>query len=78
MENACHDPYTGEQSLTEAQVARIMNPEYRPEQQIALLTAMRGQTPVADLSDADFAGCSRFPFRRADERLCLCREPVRV
>ena len=56
MENARHDPYTGEHSLTEAQVARIMNPEYRPEQQIALLTAMRGQTPVADLSDADFAG----------------------
>lgn len=46
MENARHDPYTGEHSLTEAQVARIMNPEYRPEQQIALLTAMRGQTPV--------------------------------
>ena len=40
MENARHDPYTGEHSLTEAQVARIMNPEYRPEQQIALLTAM--------------------------------------
>lgn len=30
--------------MTKAQVARIMNPDYKPEQQIALLTAMRGQT----------------------------------
>ena len=59
--NACYDPYTGEQSLTEAQVARIMNQDYRPEQQIALLAAMRGQTPVADLSDADFAGLFPLP-----------------
>ena len=70
MENARHDPYTGEHSLTEAQVARIMNPEYRPEQQIALLTVMRGQTPVADLSDADFAGL--FPASLSVE------QPVRV
>lgn len=74
MENARHDPYTGEHSLTEAQVARIMNPEYRPEQQIALLTAMRGQTPVADLSDADFAGL--FPASRSVEQMSACAYAV--
>lgn len=79
MENARHDPYTGEHSLTEAQVARIMNPDYRPEQQIALLTAMRGQTPVADLSDADFAGL--FPASLSVEQMSACAyalEPVRI
>ena len=74
MENARHDPYTGEHSLTEAQVARIMNPEYRPEQQIALLTAMRGQTPVADLSDADFAGL--FPASLSVEQMSACAYAV--
>lgn len=74
MENARHDPYTGEHSLTEAQVARIMNPEYRPEQQIALLTAMRGQTPVADLSDADFAGL--FPASLSAEQMSACAYAV--
>lgn len=72
MENARHDPYTGEQSLTEAQVARIMNPDYRPEQQIALLTAMRGQTPVADLSDADFAGLFPASLYVNEEGLFTC------
>lgn len=75
MENARHDPYTGEHSLTEAQVARIMNPEYRPEQQIALLTAMRGQTPVADLSDADFAGL--FPASLSEYRIPLLKVLLR-
>ena len=74
MENARHDPYTGEHSLTEAQVARIMNPEYRPEQQIALLAAMRGQTPVADLSDADFAGL--FPASLSVEQMSACAYAV--
>lgn len=74
MENVRHDPYTGEHSLTEAQVARIMNPEYRPEQQIALLTAMRGQTPVADLSDADFAGL--FPASLSVEQMSACAYAV--
>ena len=74
MENTRHDPYTGEHSLTEAQVARIMNPEYRPEQQIALLTAMRGQTPVADLSDADFAGL--FPASLSVEQMSACAYAV--
>lgn len=74
MENACYDPYTGEQSLTEAQVARIMNPDYRPEQQIALLAAMRGQTPVADLSDADFAGL--FPASLSVEQMSACAYAV--
>ena len=74
MENARHDPYTGEHSLTEAQVARIMNPEYRPEQQIALLTAMRGQTPIADLSDADFAGL--FPASLSVEQMSACAYAV--
>lgn len=74
MENARHDPYTGEHSLTEAQVARIMNSEYRPEQQIALLTAMRGQTPVADLSDADFAGL--FPASLSVEQMSACAYAV--
>lgn len=74
MENARHDPYTGEHSLTEAQVARIMNPEYRPGQQIALLTAMRGQTPVADLSDADFAGL--FPASLSVEQMSACAYAV--
>lgn len=74
MENARHDPYTGEHSLTEAQVARIMNPEYRPEQQIALLTAMRGQTPVAELSDADFAGL--FPASLSVEQMSACAYAV--
>lgn len=74
MENARHAPYTGEHSLTEAQVARIMNPEYRPEQQIALLTAMRGQTPVADLSDADFAGL--FPASLSVEQMSACAYAV--
>ena len=74
MENARHDPYTGEHSLTEAQVARIMNPDYRPEQQIALLTAMRGQTPVADLSDADFAGL--FPASLSVEQMSACAYAV--
>ena len=74
MENARHDPYTGEHSLTEAQVARIMNPEYRPEQQITLLTAMRGQTPVADLSDADFAGL--FPASLSVEQMSACAYAV--
>lgn len=64
----------GEHSLTEAQVARIMNPEYRPEQQIALLTAMRGQTPVADLSDADFAGL--FPASLSVEQMSACAYAV--
>lgn len=74
MENARHDPYTGEHSLTEAQVARIMNPDYRPEQQIALLAAMRGQTPVADLSDADFAGL--FPASLSVEQMSACAYAV--
>lgn len=74
MENAGHAPYTGEQSLTEAQVARIMNPDYRPEQQIALLAAMRGQTPVADLSDADFAGL--FPASLSVEQMSACAYAV--
>ena len=63
MENAHHDPYTGEHSLTEA-----------PEQQIALLTAMRGQTPVADLSDADFAGL--FPASLSVEQMSACAYAV--
>ena len=66
MENARHDPYTGEHSLTEAQVARIMNPEYRPEQQIALLTAMRGQTPFAGL----------FPASLSVEQMSACAYAV--
>lgn len=74
MENACHDPYTGENSITKAQVARIMNPEYRPEQQIALLTAMRGQSPVADLSDADFA--KLFPASLSAEQMSACAYAV--
>lgn len=51
-----------------------MNPEYRPEQQIALLTAMRGQTPVADLSDADFAGL--FPASLSVEQMSACAYAV--
>lgn len=74
MENARHDPYTGEHSLTEAQVARIMNPDYKPGQQIALLAAMRGQTPVADLSDADFAGL--FPASLSVEQMSACAYAV--
>lgn len=74
MENACHDPYTGENSMTKAQVARIMNPDYKPGQQIALLTAMRGQSPVADLSDADFAGL--FPASLSVEQMSACAYAV--
>lgn len=74
MENACHDPYTGENSMTKAQVARIMNPDYKPGQQIALLTAMRGQSPVADLSDADFA--ELFPASLSAEQMSACAYAV--
>lgn len=51
-----------------------MNPDYRPEQQIALLAAMRGQTPVADLSDADFAGL--FPASLSVEQMSACAYAV--
>ena len=70
MENACYDPYTGEQSLTEGIQTGAANrasyrharadPGCRPER-CGLCRAVPG-----------------FPLRRADERLCLCREPVRV
>ena len=74
MENARHDPYTGEHSLTAYHEPGIQtgaanrasyrharaDPGCRPER-CGLCGAVPG-----------------FPFRRADERLCLCREPVRV
>ena len=60
--------------MTKAQVARIMNPDYKPGQQIALLTAMRGQSPVADLSDADFA--ELFPASLSAEQMSACAYAV--
>ena len=53
------EPSTGDKSLTSMQVFRILNAGYAPSVQVALLTAMRGQTPVAALSDKDFS--SLFP-----------------
>lgn len=52
---ANYEPSTGDKSLTATQVLRILNEGYAPDVQVALLTAMHGQTPVAALSDKDFS-----------------------
>lgn len=46
---------TGEKALTKEQIGRILYPSYTPEQQLAMLSVMRGGSPVARLSDETFA-----------------------
>lgn len=74
MEGENYDPRSGEPSLTASQVGRILTPDYTPSQQIALLTAMRGQTPVANLSDADFKAV--FPPELPVEKMNACAYAV--
>ena len=46
---------TGEKAPTKEQVERILYPSYTPEQQLAMLSIMRGGSPAALLSDETFA-----------------------
>lgn len=55
LTGAKYETSTGDKSLTATQVARILSDGYTPNAQVALLSAMRGQTPVAALSDKDFS-----------------------
>lgn len=55
FEGANYVSATGEKALAVEQVRRILYPSYAPEQQLAMLSVMRGGSPVARLSDETFA-----------------------
>lgn len=46
---------TGEKAPTKEQIERILYPSYTPEQQLAMLSIMRGGSPAALLPDETFA-----------------------